>query len=653
MGTVAQFNRFLRNLIRTMKPLSIACSLLFLLATGWAPWVIAQSNDDPVISYEVDLADVKNHYIQIRMRVPAAGETTQLMLPAWTPGSYLVREYARNIDTLSAETVDGKPLTIEKTRKNRWQVKTAGLKEFVVNYRVYCREASVRTNFVNNEYAVLNGAATFLTVPDLMDSRHTVALKMPKNWQRSATALRPSAETANAYTAENYDEIVDSPIVAGNLKIYPFQVGGIQHFLVNVGEQGKWDGDQAAKDLAKMVDAHHKIWGTIPYKQYHFLNVIGNGGGGLEHDNSCLVMTGRWTYRDKSRYKRWLSLASHEFFHTWNVRRLRPKPLVKYDYENEVYTKSLWIAEGVTSYYENLALARAGLLSTRELISGLSQDIQSVQSTPGRKKQSLKESSYDTWIKFYRPDENASNTRISYYSKGAVVAFLLDAKIRSMTDGQKSLDDVIRIMFERFQENGYLPSDFRAVASVVAGSDLNPFFVSAVDRTDDLDFDEALDYFGMNFSGRPRPAKKPKVDEADKPGNPETPTTENPQRTASKIPWLGAKTADNVITSVTAESPATEAGLNPDDEIIAINGYRLSSSLDSWINKYKVGDELDFLVNRGGRIINLAVTLGSRPNNTWRLSINRKQSDEEKARIKAWAEGIVTPEKTDPQPADQ
>ncbi len=174
-----------------------------------------------------------------------------------------------------------------------------------------------------------------------------------------------------------------------------------------------------------------------------------------------------------------------------------------------------------------------------------------------------------------------------------------------------------------------------------------------MDRTDDLNFEEALDYFGMNFSGRPRPAKKPEVDEADKSVDPETPTTERPQRTASKTPWLGAKTADNVITSVTAESPATEAGLNPDDEIIAINGYRLSSSLDSWINKYKVGDELDFLVNRGGRIINLAVTLGSRPNNTWRLSTNRKQSDEEKARIKAWAEGMVTPEKTDPPPADQ
>lgn len=615
--------------------------LLLLFQTGAAHGLNAKQDESATIAYEVDLADVKNHYIQVRMRAPATGETTELMLPAWTPGSYLMREYARNIDSLTAETVDGKPLSIEKVRKNRWQVNTKGLKEFIVNYRLYCREASVRTNFVNHEYAVLNGAPTFLTVPERMDSKHEVTLKMPPHWQRSATALRPSSEKANVYTAENYDEIVDSPIVAGNLRFYPFQVAGISHVLVNVGEQGNWDGEQAAKDLAKLVAAHHEIWGTIPYQQYHFLNVIGNGGGGLEHDNSCLVMTGRWSYRDKSRYKRWLSLASHEFFHTWNVRRLRPRPLVTYDYENEVYLKSLWIAEGVTSYYENLALARAGLISTRELLSNLSQDIQTVQSTPGRKKQSLKESSYDTWIKFYRPDENSSNTRISYYSKGAVVAFLLDAKIRSMTDGQKSLDDVMRLMFERYEKTGYLPSDFRSVASEVAGEDLNPFFAATVDRTDDLDFDEALLYFGMNFSGRPRPTN---------PGDEQKKPSKTTEMTVSKIPWLGARTSDNIVTSVVAESPATEAGLNPDDEILAINDYRVSGSVDSWVNKFKVGDEVDFLVARGGRLLRLPVTLAPRPNNTWRLTTDRKPSDEQKESLKAWAEGSQPPQ---PDPSSE
>ena len=633
-----------------MKPiLFLFFGLVFLLTAGAALEATGQSDEPQKISYVVDLNDVKNHYVQITMRVPVTEDVTQLMLPAWTPGSYLMREYARNIDSLTAKTTAGKPLSIKKIRKNRWEVATAGVEEFVVTYRLYCREASVRTNFVNNEYAILNGAATFLTVPDRMDAPHQIELKMPKNWQRSATALLPSSDKANTYEANNYDEVVDSPIVAGNLRFYPFQVDGTPHFLVNVGEQGNWDGDQAAKDLAKLVKAHQEIWGITPYTQYHFLNVIGAGGGGLEHDNSCLMMTGRWTYREKSRYKRWLSLASHEFFHTWNVRRLRPKPLVKYDYENEVYTKSLWIAEGITSYYENLALARAGLLSTRDFISGLSQDIQTVQSTPGRKKQSLSESSYDTWIKFYRPDENSSNTRISYYSKGAVVAFLLDAKIRSLTDGQQSLDDVLRIMYQRYRESGYLPSDFRAVASEVAGSDLTSFFASNVDQTDDLNFDEALNYFGMNFSGRPRPSKTPdNKDQADdKDSNNSTDKPSSKKIPPSTTPWLGAKTSDNTITSVTTDSPATMAGLNPDDEIIAINGYRITSSVDSWINKYEVGDEVDFLIDRGGRMMHLAVTLGPRPNNSWRLSIDRKPSTEQKQRLKDWVNGTKPPATTD------
>ena len=622
-------------MIRYLNSLLIIPGLLCLLAFPNTCLANKLQEKSASIAYEIDLNDVKNHYIQVRMRVPAIGDITQLMIPVWTPGSYLIREYARNIDSLEAETTSGKPLLMEKIRKNRWQIDTIGLKIFVVSYRVYCREASVRTNFVNNEYAVLNGAPTFLSVPELRDAEHSVVLKMPKNWKRSATALTPLPEISNAYFAKTFDELIDSPIVAGNLNIYPFLVSDVQHFLVNVGEQGNWDGEQVAKDLAKVVKAHQEIWGTIPYKQYHFINVIGAGSGGLEHDNSCLMMTGRWSFRDKSRYKRWLALASHEFFHTWNVRRLRPKPLVNYDYENEVYVKSLWVAEGVTSYYENIALCRADLISSRELVSGISQDIQSVKNAPGRKKQSLKDSSYDTWIKFYRPDENASNTRISYYSKGAVVAFLLDAKIRSMTDGEKSLDDVMRIMFERFQNTGYLPSDFRAVASEVAGGDLKEFFASSVDRTDDLDFGEALNYFGMHFSGRRTIQSKSSK------GTDSKEQTEAPKEAVSRTPWLGAKISDNTVSSVVADSPATKAGLNPDDEILAINDYRLTGSIESWINKYQVGDELDFLISRGGRLTHLPVTLGPRPNNTWRLSYNlmKDRSEEEKARSKAWATG--------------
>ncbi len=268
---------------------------------------------------------------------------------------------------------------------------------------------------------------------------------------------------------------------------------------MNVGESGYWDGSKAATDLSKVVAAHHEMWGAVPYQRYLFLNVICGRGGGLEHDNSALLMTSIWSFRDEERYKDWLSLASHEFFHAWNVRRLRPKGLVKYDYESETYTPSLWIAEGVTSYYEDLLLVRAGLFSKKEFLDRLNKNIDGVQKTPGRTKQSLSESSYDAWIKFYRPDENSSNTRISYYSKGAVVAFLLDTKIRELTDGVKSLDDVMRTMYQRYQESGYEPADFRRVVNEIAGEDLSQWFASAVDSTDELDFSPVHNWFGLEF----------------------------------------------------------------------------------------------------------------------------------------------------------
>ena len=423
---------------------------LFALSTAFVQSTFAELN------YTVDLSESAHRYIHVTLEFEAEKDETELMMAVWTPGSYLVREYARHIDSMTITDQNDEPLPFKKIRKNRWLVETEDADIVKVKYRLYCNEKSVRTNFVNGDYAVLNGAPTFITLPDRLDQKHVVALDLASGWKRSATSLTPNDEP-NVYTAQTFDELVDSPIVAGNVNVYPFEAGGVQHQLVNVGEQGMWDGSKAASDLKKVVLAHQKIWGNqVPYDRYMFLNVLSGGGGGLEHDFSTLVLSSRWTFRDKSRYASWLSLCSHEFYHTWNVRRLRPKPLMKYDYENEVYTDGLWIAEGITSYYQDLALVRAGLLSKNRFMSGLSSEIESVQRTDGRKFQSLRDSSFDTWIKFYRPDENSRNTRISYYAKGAVAAFLLDMKIRSLTDNEKSLDDVMRKMYKKYSKKHLL-----------------------------------------------------------------------------------------------------------------------------------------------------------------------------------------------------
>ena len=652
-----------------------------------------QANEKPALRYQVDLSDAKNHYVQVTLDVSATGKTTELMMAVWTPGSYLVREYAKHIDSMTVTADDGTQLEFAKTRKNRWLVQTPKVKRISVSYRLYCNELSVRTNWLDRQFAVLTGAATFMTVPSMLKKPHEVQLVMPTGWTRSATSLNVTGKQAHTFFAENFDELVDSPIVAGNIDIFPFSVGGVPHQLVNVGDTGYWDGTQAATDLTRVVAEQQKLWGVVPYDRYLFLNIICESGGGLEHNNSTLIMASRWSFRDKTRYKSWLSLASHEFFHTWNVRRLRPKSLVQYDYENEVYTESLWIAEGITSYYQDLVLVRAGLLTQSEYLSKLSANIDSVQRSSGRNLQSLSDSSYDAWIKFYRPDENSSNTSVDYYSKGAVVAFLLDAKIRKLTRGKKSLDDVMRTMFESYAETGYTVADFRETASQVAETDLTDWFHAAVDSTTELDYQDVL-ALGLQVPGvdqrelaiakkpkqadvpttksKPKSGPKSEPKSTPKPGSKTSPElkpklkaavpdtksasdqksvdatvlkstnagTEAPEKKPPQgQPWLGIQTGESggrvTIVRVERDSPATAVGLNTGDEIIAIDGYRVAA-LEVRLGLYEVGQEIKLLISRRDQLIEMPIKIGTKTVRDWQLKLNTKPNKRQTSQLNAW-----------------
>lgn len=611
-------NPFDTQLDKLMHRISLHAAILLGL------FVSAFANGQSVgPSYEVDMSDALNHYVTVTMTAEATGDETEIMMATWTPGSYLVREYAKHVDRIEAQTAKGrgKKLDIEKISKNRWRVDTSNAKQFKVTYRIFCNSLSVRTNYVGQGYGVLNGAPTFITLPDQLDRPHIVTLKLPAKWKRSATSLHADGDEPHRYVATDYDELVDSPIVAGNVSFYPFKVDGVEHTLVNVNEAGYWDGEKAARDLAKVVAAHHELWGNIPYDRYMFINVIGGGGGGLEHDNCCLMMSSRWSFRSEGGYIRWLSLASHEFFHTWNIRRLRPKSLVKYDYENEVYTPSLWVAEGVTSYYEDLLLVRAGLMSEDDFIAGLAGSVSQVQRSKGSKVQSLRDSSHDAWIKFYRPEANSSDTTVSYYTKGAVVAFLLDAQIRKESKGQHSLDDVMRKLYEEHANPvGYLPSDFRRICSEMAGTDLSQWFAGAVDSTDDLQWQDLCNWYGVQV-GDIKPLKP--GEEAPKPRD------AKPSRTR----WIGIGEPN---------SPASKAGLSDSDEILAVNELRLNGGIESRIQQFDVGDAITLLISREDKIMNVAVTIGSRPvTPSWGLSKYRKATDDQKTNLKNWLQGIT------------
>ncbi|MEO1614748.1 MAG: hypothetical protein AAFV88_02800 [Planctomycetota bacterium] len=605
---------------------------VFLLSAAWPSISAAEDSDVPAVSCTVDLAQAANHYIHVTVEATAEGESTEVMMPVWTPGSYLVREYARHIDHFEVVGADDQPLPFQKTRKNRWTIETKPGETFRVRYRLYCNEVSVRTNFTNHYYAVLNGAPTFVTPADQLDREHHVHLKLPAGWQRSACSL--ASDQPHHFVAKNFDQLVDSPIAAGQIEVFPFEVEGVPHQLVQVGDgAGYWDGTKAANDLQKIVAQQAAFWGQIPYDHYLFLNIVGEGGGGLEHDYSCLMLTSRWAFRDPAAYENWLSLASHELFHAWNVRRLRPQPLRQYNYERETYTDSLWVAEGITSYFEDIFLVRAGLIDEKAFLKRFSTSIERIETENGQQVQSLRDASFDTWIKFYRPDENSSNTRVSYYSKGAVVAFLLDAEIQAATDGERSLADVLKLLYEEQLETGYSEAEFRSAASEVAGIDLEGWFTNAVDSTDPLDYQPAMDWYGLQLGEVTGDATK-EEGEKDDDGESTEP------KKSKDTPWLGVTLREATISKLTENAPGFQAGLVTDDEILAINGFRLRTPLSKHLAQFQVGDHIEILLDRKGELLKRTATLGKKPTQSWKLKSAAKPSDDQKSHRKNWLSAI-------------
>jgi predicted metalloprotease with PDZ domain len=573
----------------------------------------------PHVRYAIRFPDRRTHYLSVEAFLPVEGQAAQaeaeIFLPVWTPGSYLIREYARNIEPISVSDTAGRPLSFAKSRKNRWKVRTDGAAEIRFVYRVYCREMSVRTNWVEDSFAVLNGAPTFVTLAGLIDRPHEVRIDLPAEWKTTMTGL-PEApgDAAHRYLAEDYDTLVDSPILCGNPAVYRFEVDGIQHFLANEGEHGVWDGPRSTTDVEKLVHRHREMWGTLPYKKYVFLNLLTEASGGLEHRNSTCLMASRWATRTRKDYVKWLNLVSHEFFHVWNIKRLRPVEFGPFDYENENYTRSLWIAEGITEYYGPLSVRRAGLSSIEEYLGSLSETIHLLQSTPGRQVQSAEQASWDAWIKLYRPDENSANSTISYYTKGAVVGWLLDARIRHATNGAKSLDDLMRPAFERFSgERGFTPEEFKALAGDVAGVPLDDFFRHTVESTEELDYTETLDWFGLRFK------------------QPETP------RDAGVI---GCETRIDhgrlVVKRVPRGTPAFEAGLNVDDEIIAIGDFRVRpDQISHRLDGYRAGDNVSMLLARREALMRIELTLGSEPKR-WAIEILPDATDAQRQNFGNW-----------------
>jgi predicted metalloprotease with PDZ domain len=582
------------------------------------------------IQYRVSFRQAASHRADIEVSVPTEGaKSVRLMMPVWTPGSYLVREYARHIEGVTArDGLTGGELRIAKQDKNHWVVDCPGVAEVVVQYTLYGREMGVRTNWIESEFAFLTGAATFITREDMLDRPHVVRFDATPQWPAIATSLAASdPRDPWTRTAKNFDELIDSPMVLGKIDVQSETIGSVPHHLASVGTDGFWDTRKAMQDVAKIVETEQKFWGEVPYPEYWFLNLAVEAGGGLEHDNSSVLMTSRWTQRQRAKYVDWLTLVAHEFFHAWNVRRLRPRGLVSYDYDAEQYTRELWIAEGITSYYDELFVVRAGLCTPKEYLERLSKQVQAVQNAPGRLVQSLEESSFDTWIKFYRPDENATNSRISYYVKGALVGLLLDAEIRLRTENGKSLDDCMRLLWQRHRASGYDNSDFAKIVSEVVGAPMEEWLRERLSTTQELDYTPLLGCYGLQW--------KPKDSES---GTPASPTP------ASMGMDLSNQAGKAMVDKVVLGGSANAAGIQVGDELLGWDGYRITT--DVWAERlgtYRAGDRITATLARRGKLLEVSVEIPSQPAPSWVIVRAEKPDEAQEMRWRSWL-NVPSPE---------
>jgi len=600
-----------------LKIFLLAC--LFCLVS---PHTAAQQRPEPPqISFTVAMSKPWTHLLEVELdlRQHEASSSVDLDMPVWTPGSYLIREFERQVQDFSAEA-DGRSLAWTKINKNTWRVKTNGAQVWKAIYRVYANELSVRTNELNSDHAFWNNAALLMYPDGFINAPSTLVVKPTIGW-KVATGLPPVSGRQNTFRAENFDILYDSPVEVSNFKEIDFQVRGVPHRIVIDGE-GNYDPERLRRVVQKIVETEVALFDDIPYHDYTFiLHLRSNTSGGLEHLNSTALGFRRDRFATEEGWRSFYSLVAHEFFHLWNVKRIRPDALGPFDYTKENYTRSLWIAEGITEYYGQLMPRRAGLISDTTYLDHLAKQIEAFQKTPGRLEMSAEEASFDAWIKLYRPDENSVNSSISYYDKGELLGLLLDLEIRRRTHNAKSLDDVMRYLYTEFFKHGrnYTPADFQKACELTAGASLEQFFSRYVRGREELDYNGALDAAGLelNTSGSGEMMVQP------------------------ARAFLGADLQQAgerlMITHVLAGAPAYEQGLNANDQIVALDGARVTKeSFDARIAEKKPGDIIQVTVFRADDLRTFEVKLGSHIDAPYRIQRVANPGQEQKQIYESW-----------------
>ena len=557
------------------------------------------------IDYALKMPKPQNHYFEVEMKISkVSGKFLEVKMPVWSPGSYMVREFSKNVNLVKAFGENGAKLDVVKTSKNTWRIHVKGVNEVKINYEVYSFELSVRTSFLDQSHGFVNGSSVFMYVEGEKETGGKLDIYPHEDFNVITTALpKPKDsiryENAKTYAFVNYDHLVDCPIEIGNQDVFEFMAAGVKHTVSMYGV-GNYEVEKLKKDMKRVVETATAVIGENPNKNYTFIiHNVTDGQGGLEHMNSTTLSVNRWGYQGKD-YMDFLSLVAHEYFHLWNVKRIRPIELGPFNYDQENYTTLLWVMEGFTSYYDELLMRRAGYLTEQEYIQKINSILNYVEGSEGSRVQPVAHASFDAWIKGYRPNENSANTTMTYYSRGQLIGAVLDAKIIAKYEGTKSLDDFMRMLYVRFYKHkgrGFTEEEFEEALSDFMGEDMKPFLMNYIPN-----YKEIFNEIGVNID-----------------------------YTGVKKPYFGmsySKDGTPVVKSIRTNSEAENAGVSVNDEIIGFNGFRVDGdAIEASLSALKKGDEFNLFVSRDQILMDIVCKMGEKEIPAYKMSINSSSTN--------------------------
>lgn len=555
--------------------------------------------------YTISANQAQRHFFQVSLLIVQPEPTGQIVwLPNWILGSYMIRDFARHIISVRAKTAKGLLLDVKKLTKNQWQV-AAHEGEIQLEYEVYAWDLSVRGAHLDQTHGYFNGACLLLAVQGQEEKTHQLQIIAPQNvdW-RVATTLTPVSVDQRgfgSYQADNYLELIDHPVEMANFSELNFSSGDTPHKMVITG-QHRADLPRLAEDLQKICQSAINFWGDAqpPFSCYLFqVMAVGNGYGGLEHRSSTSLLCSREDlplatepkHKLNDKYKTFLGLCSHEYFHAWLVKRIQPEVLLKPDLHQENYTELLWVFEGFTSYYDDLLLVRSGVISSQEYLDLLAQTITRHLKTLGRFKQTVTDSSFDAWTKYYKQDENTPNSVVSYYVKGALVALCIDLKLRQLSDNQHSLDDVMRQLWQEYGKTGrgVQNQTVQQLCQALVQQDLSAFWQHCLYSTQELPFTELLQQQGVKVSYQYELGKSQPV----------------------ACLGLRGQMAEGgfQVQNVWRDGAAEQAGIAAGDVLIAVDGLKVNAQLEKQIASYVIGQTVNIHLFRRDELRQMQVML--------------------------------------------